>query len=111
MFLAPLFIMLTAHVVFLFLLRGAPTPLGRKVLDEIEGFRTYLAAAEGDRLDRMTPPEKTPRLYQAYLPYALALGVENRWSEKFSGQIDETYTLPPLDVFLSILARLFSVHR
>jgi hypothetical protein len=110
MFLAPLFIMLTAHVVFLFLLR-APTPLGRKVLDEIEGFRTYLNAAEGDRLDRMTPPEKTPGLYQAYLPYALALGVENRWSENFSGQIDETYTLPPLDVFLNILARLFSVYR
>jgi len=110
MFLAPLFIMLTAHVVFLFLLR-APTPLGRKVLDEIEGFRTYLNAVEGDRLDRMTPPEKTPGLYQAYLPYAIALDVENRWSKKFSGQIDETYTLPPLDVFLSVLARLFSVHR
>lgn len=107
MFLVPLFIMLTAHVVFLFLLR-APTPLGRKVLDEIAGFRTYLAAAEGDRLDRMTPPEKTPRLYQAYLPYALALGVENRWSEKFSGEIDETYTLPPLDVFLGTLARFFN---
>jgi hypothetical protein len=107
MFLLPLFIMLTAHVVFLFLLR-APTPLGRKVLDEIAGFRTYLAAAEGDRLDRMTPPEKTPGLYQAYLPYALALGVENRWSEKFAGEIDETYTLPPLDVFLATLSRLFN---
>jgi hypothetical protein len=107
MFILPLFIMLTIHVVFFFLLR-APTPLGRKVLDKIEGFRTYLAAAEGDRLDRMTPPEKTPGLYQAYLPYALALGVENRWSEQFSGEIDETYTLPPLDVFLSTLSRLFS---
>jgi hypothetical protein len=110
MFLVPLFIMLTAHVVFLFLLR-APTPLGREVLDEITGFRRYLAAAEGDRLDRMTPPEKTPRLYQAYLPYALALGVENRWSRKFSGQIDETYTFPPLDVFLGTLARFFSAPR
>jgi hypothetical protein len=110
MFLVPLFIMLTAHVVFLFLLR-VPTPLGRKVLDEIEGFRTYLAAAEGDRLDRMIPPEKTPILYRAYLPYALALGVENRWSEKFSGEIEETYTLPPLDVFLSTLSRLFSGKR
>ena len=107
MFLAPLFIMLTAHAVFFFLLR-APTPLGRKVLDEIAGFRTYLAAAEGDRLDRMTPTEKTPGLYQAYLPYALALSVENRWSEKFAGEIDETYTLPPLDVFLGTLARLFN---
>jgi hypothetical protein len=110
MFLVPLFIMATAHVVFFFLLR-APTPLGRKVLDEIEGFRGFLAAVEGDSLDRMTPPEKTPALYQAYLPYALALGVENRWSEQFSGKIDETYTLPPLDLFLSTLTRIFSAKR
>jgi hypothetical protein len=110
MFLVPLFIMLTAHVVFLFLLR-APTPLGRKVLDEIAGFRRYLAAAEGDRLDRMTPPEKTPGLYRAYLPYALALGVENRWAEKFVGEIDETYTLPPLEVFLGKLSQFFPSKR
>ena len=110
MFLVPLFIMMTGHAVFLFLLR-APTPFGRQALDEIEGFRTFLAAAEGDRLDRMTPPEKTPALFQAYLPYALALGVENRWSENFSGEVEETYTLPPLDVFLSSLSRLLSAKR
>lgn len=102
MFLVPLCIMVTAHFVFLFLLM-APTVTGKKALDEIEGFRIYLAAAEGDRLDRMTPPEKTPAIFQAYLPYALALGVENRWSENFTGEITETYTLPPLDVFLSAL--------
>ncbi|HWR59019.1 MAG TPA: DUF2207 domain-containing protein, partial [Thermodesulfovibrionales bacterium] len=107
MFLVPLFIMVTAHALFYFLLR-APTLAGRKAIDEIEGFRTYLSAAEGDRLDRMTPPEKTPALFEAYLPYALALGVENRWSEQFSGEIVETYTLPPLDVFLSFISRLFS---
>ncbi|MBI5076200.1 MAG: DUF2207 domain-containing protein [Nitrospirae bacterium] len=107
MFFAPLFVMMTGHVVFLFLLR-APTELGRRMLDEIEGFRVFLAATEGDRLDRMHPPEKTPALFQAYMPYALALGVENRWSEQFSGQIDETYTLPPLDLFLAAIARLFT---
>lgn len=110
MFLLPLFIMMTAHVVFFFLLR-APTPLGRKAMDEIEGFRTYLAAAEGDRLDRMTSPERTPALFEAYLPYALALGVENRWSAKFSGEIHETYTLPPLDILLSALSMLFPGKR
>ncbi|MDP2156153.1 MAG: DUF2207 domain-containing protein [Nitrospirota bacterium] len=107
MFFAPLFVMMTGHVVFFFLLR-APTELGRKVLDEIEGFRVFLARAEGDRLDRMNPPEKTLALFQAYMPYALALGVENRWSEQFSGEIDETYTLPPLDLFLSAISRLFA---
>ncbi len=107
MFFVPLFIMMTGHVVFLFLLR-APTKLGRKALDEIEGFRTFLARTESDRLDRMHPPEKTPALFQAYMPYALALGVENRWSEQFTGEIDETYTLPPLDLFLSAISRLFT---
>ena len=107
MFFVPLFVMMTGHAVFLFLLR-APTELGRKALDEIEGFRVFLARAEGDRLDRMHPPEKTPALFQAYMPYALALGVENRWSEQFSGEIDETYTLPPLDLFLSAISRLFA---
>ncbi|MBI5634722.1 MAG: DUF2207 domain-containing protein [Nitrospirae bacterium] len=107
MFFVPLFIMMTGHVVFIFLLR-APTELGRKALDEIEGFRIFLARAEGDRLDRLHPPEKTPALFQAYMPYALALGVENRWSEQFSGEIDETYTLPPLDLFLSAISRLFT---
>ena len=106
MFFAPLFVMMTGHVFFLFLLR-APTELGRKALDEIEGFRLYLERAEGDRLDRMHPPEKTPALFQTYMPYALALGVENRWSEKFAGEVDETYTLPPLDLFLSAISRLF----
>ena len=107
MFLVPLFIMVTAHGAFFFFLR-TPTLAGRKALDEIGGFRTYLSATEQDRLDRMTPPEKTPALFEAYLPYALALGVENRWSGQFSGEIDETYTLPPLDLFLNSVSRLFS---
>ena len=107
MFLLPLFIMMTAHAVFFFLLR-APTIPGRKALDEIEGFKTYLSAVEGDKLDRMTPPEKTPAVFQSYLPYALALGVENRWSEGFTGEIDEAYTLPPLDLFLTSISRLLS---
>ncbi len=108
MFTVPLFIMTTAHIIFYFLLR-APTRLGRKALDEIEGFETYLAATEGDRLDRMIPPEKTPALFQEYLPYALALDVEHRWSEKFAGEIDETYTLPPLDIFLEAISRVIRI--
>ncbi len=106
MFIVPLFIMMTGHVVFFFLLR-APTVIGRKALDQIEGFRIFLARAEGDRLDRMHPPEKTPAQFQAYMPYALAFNVENRWSEQFAGEIDETYTLPPLDLFLAAISRLF----
>jgi uncharacterized membrane protein len=62
----------------------APTRRGRKVMDTIEGFRMYLATAEHERLNALHPPEQTPELFEKYLPYALALGVEQAWSEQFS---------------------------
>ncbi len=71
------------NVLFYHLLK-APTLLGRKVLDKIEGFRMYLATAEKDRLNYFTPVEKTPELFEKYLPFAFALGVEQKWSEQFS---------------------------
>jgi len=61
-----------------------PTPEGRAVMDQIEGFKMYLATAEQDLLNAATPPEKTPELFEQYLPYALALDVANAWSEKFA---------------------------
>jgi uncharacterized membrane protein YgcG len=64
---------------------AAPTRDGRAVLDHIAGFRQYLSIAEGERLDRMTPPADTPELFEKYLPYAIALEVENRWAKRFAG--------------------------
>ncbi|GER00479.1 hypothetical protein JCM17845_11020 [Iodidimonas gelatinilytica] len=51
-----------------FWLLHAPTLKGRKLLDEIEGFKRYLSVAEKDRLNFHNPPEKTPELFEAYLP-------------------------------------------
>jgi uncharacterized membrane protein YgcG len=62
----------------------APTLAGRQVMDQIEGFKLYLVVAEKDRLNLLNPPEKTPELFEKYLPYALALDVENAWSEQFA---------------------------
>lgn len=62
----------------------APTLEGRRILDHIEGFKMFLSFAEKDRLNMMNPPEKTPELFEKYLPYALALDVEQNWSEEFS---------------------------
>jgi uncharacterized membrane protein YgcG len=62
---------------------AAPTRDGRAVLDHIAGFKQYLSITERERLDRMTPPQDTPELFEKYLPYAIALGVENRWAERF----------------------------
>ncbi|HVM21975.1 MAG TPA: DUF2207 domain-containing protein, partial [Sphingomicrobium sp.] len=63
----------------------APTKAGRAVLDRIAGFKHYLSITERERLDRMHPPEDTPELFERYLPYAIALGVENRWANRFAG--------------------------
>jgi uncharacterized membrane protein YgcG len=63
---------------------AAPTREGRAVLDHIAGFKQYLSITEGERLDRMTPPADTPELFEKYLPFAIALGVENRWAERFA---------------------------
>lgn len=76
--------MVFINVLFYRLLR-ARTPIGRKLMDGIEGFRMYLATAEQNRLNLLNPPDRTPELFEKYLPYALALDVEQQWSEQFSG--------------------------
>lgn len=63
----------------------APTGEGRLVMDRIAGFKHYLGITEEERLETLHPPEKTPELFEKYLPYAIALDVENRWADKFAG--------------------------
>jgi uncharacterized membrane protein YgcG len=76
-------------VVFFRLLR-AYTPQGRAVLDEIEGFRLYLSTAEKDRMNMLTPVDETPETFERYLPYALAMDVEQQWSERFADVLGRT---------------------
>jgi len=64
-------------------LMKAPTVFGRKQMDLIEGLKMYMGVAEKHRLERMHEPKKTPALFEALLPYAIALDVENSWAEKF----------------------------
>jgi uncharacterized membrane protein YgcG len=63
----------------------APSRSGRKIMDNIEGFREYLSVAEEDRLNALNPPEKTPELFEKFLPYAVALDCQNAWAAKFAG--------------------------
>ena len=58
---------------------------GFKIKREIDGFKLFLTVAEKDRMAMIgTPPTESPQLYETYLPYAMALGVERQWSEKFA---------------------------
>ena len=80
------FIVLLAVVVnwVFYELLKAPTLAGRDLLDKAEGFRNYIELAEKHELDYRHPKGRCPELFEAYLPYALALGVEQQWAKQFA---------------------------
>jgi Predicted membrane protein (DUF2207) len=74
-----------ASYVFYHLLK-APTLLGAKILDQIDGFKMFLNTTEKDRLEVLNPPQVTPEVFEKFLPYAIALDCENQWSKKFEAE-------------------------
>jgi uncharacterized membrane protein len=61
------------------------TPKGLSVLKKILGFREFLQLTEKDRLELLNAPELQPEIFEKFLPYAMVLGVENKWAKKFEG--------------------------
>ena len=82
-------LIIVLNVVFAYLLK-APTKYGRKAMDKIEGLKLYLEMAETDYINYHLKFTKDVNTFKWFLPYAIALGVEKKWSEKFEGVIDET---------------------
>ena len=77
----------------------APTLAGRRLLDEIEGFRHYLEVAEEDEIALEGAPVFNSDIYEAYLPYAIALDLENAWTARLdraiaSGLVERSYSQP-----------------
>lgn len=83
----PLFIGALASLILLnllfFVLLGAPTPLGQKRTDEIDGLRHYLSVAEEDRMNMAGAPRMSPQHFETLLPYAVALDLEKPWTRAF----------------------------
>jgi uncharacterized membrane protein len=73
-------------VLFFHLLR-APTIAGRKVMDDIEGFKLYLTVAETERMNLEDAPDMSTDLFERYLPYAIGLGVEKPWSRALEAHL------------------------
>ncbi len=91
------------------------TRKGARAHAEIAGFREFLKRVEEDRIRRMA--EENPEVFYDYLPYALALGLEDRWAELFENiELPQpgwyvTYTAPgsfSTQGFLSSLGRSLS---
>ena len=90
--------MLAMHYFFYQWLK-APTLAGRKLLDKIEGFKHYLQVAEDDEIAMQGAPKFTSEIYETYLPYAIALDLENEWTAKLNraiaaGSIESGYSQP-----------------
>jgi uncharacterized membrane protein len=60
----------------------ARTVTGARALEKVLGFEEFLGRVEKDQIERL---EKTPELFEKYLPYAMALRVEKKWVQAFSG--------------------------
>lgn len=72
----------------------APTLLGRKMLDRFAGFADFLSVTEKDRMNYFNPPDRTPELFEKFLPFAVALDVENAWAEQFSNSFANAHEAP-----------------
>lgn len=73
----------TGIVVFGFaVVLPARSKAGTRALERVLGFQEFLSRVDGDRLKRLV---QTPDVFEKYLPYAMALGVESEWSNAFRG--------------------------
>ena len=68
-------------------LMRAPTVEGRRIMDKIDGFKMYLETAEKERLNFQDEPQMTVSRFETILPYAVALGVEKPWTERFENDL------------------------
>lgn len=67
---------------------SARTVSGERALEKVLGFEDFLGRVEKDQIERL---EKTPEMFEKFLPYAMALRVEKKWVSAFQG----IYTQPP----------------
>jgi uncharacterized membrane protein YgcG len=69
-------------------LMAARTEQGARAREAALGFREFLDKVDSDRYRRMIT---SPELFEKYLPYAMAFGVEGRWAKAF----EDIYREPP----------------
>jgi uncharacterized membrane protein len=60
----------------------AHTEQGTRALEHALGFEDFLNHVESDRFNRTI---KTPQMFEKFLPFAMAFGVEKNWSKAFQG--------------------------
>jgi len=64
----------------------AHTEQGTRALERVLGFEDFLNHVESERFNKTI---KTPQMFEKFLPFAMALGVEKNWSKAFQGIMSE----------------------
>jgi uncharacterized membrane protein len=88
-------------VIFIVLMPSR-TPKGVEAKEAILGLKMYMEIAESERIKKLQAPDapyaakspqpkKTVELFEKLLPYAIVLGVEDKWAAKFQ----DIYKSPP----------------
>jgi hypothetical protein len=88
---AAILVMSILHVIFFTLLK-APTRLGRKLMDKIDGFKQGLGSTA---LGRASSQSLTAQRFEENLPYAIALDVAPDWTKNFSQSLATPAADPP----------------
>ena len=68
------------------LVMPARTVKGARAQEEVLGFEEFLERVESDRFKRMITG---PEMFEKFLPYAMALGVEKQWAAAFADILRE----------------------
>ena len=66
----------------------ARTVAGARTLEKVLGFAEFLERVDKERFETVV---KTPEMFERYLPYAMAFGVEKKWAAAFR----DIYLEPP----------------
>lgn len=88
------------------------TKQGVRALEELLGLSEYIRRAEVDRIEYHDAPEKSPKLFEKLLPYAIALNLTSVWTKQFEGLLDEPpdWYVGHAPVFRAYLFSLSMLH-
>jgi len=65
------------------------TRRGVLVLQDLLGLSEYIGRAEVKQMEFHDAPEKSPKLFEKLLPYAIALNLTSIWSKQFEGLLQQ----------------------
>ncbi|MCK4683036.1 DUF2207 domain-containing protein, partial [Candidatus Bipolaricaulota bacterium] len=65
------------------------TRRGVLVLQDLLGLSEYIGRAEVERIEFHDAPEKSPKLFEKLLPYAIALNLTSIWTKQFEGLLQQ----------------------